>query len=120
MWLELVPIQHQCLAELAAVRQFPLRISTVLPCFRFVRLASHVLPWIIGTTSLVVALAPRLGGFGVPNFFPGLFAAAVRGAYGSCSIWGVGRKQLAGSVLTHGVQALPVHGTSLPKAGAAC
>ena len=39
--------------------------------------ASHVLPWIMGTTSLLVALAPRLGGFGVPNFFQVFFAVAV-------------------------------------------
>ena len=120
MWLELVPIQHQCLAQLAEVRQFPLGNSTVLPCFRFVRSASHVLPWILGTTSLFVALAPRLGGFGVPNFFQVLFAVAVTRCLMLMLHLGRVPQAAAGSVHMYGVQALPGHRISSPKAGAAC
>ena len=67
MWLELVPILHQCHAQLAAVRQFPQgmhRVASLPLCS-----ASHVLPWIVGTTSLLVALALRLGGLGCQNSF---------------------------------------------------
>ena len=80
----------------------------MLPCFRFVRSASHVLPWIIGTTSLVVALAPRLGGFGVlkNQFF---FAVAVTRRLRLMLHLGRVPQAIAGSVPTHGVLALPGH-----------
>ena len=82
--------------------------------------ASHVLPWIVGTTSLVVALAPRLGGFGVPKNFQVLFAVAVTRRLRLMLLLGRVPQAAVGSVLMHGVQALPGHRIFSSKAGAAC
>ena len=71
--------------------------------------ASHVLPWIVGTTSLLVTLVPRLGGFGVPKCFQVFFAVAVTRRLRFMLHPGRVPQAAAGSVLVHGVLALPGH-----------
>ena len=66
MWLELEPIKHRCLVQLAAVRQFPREMHGV----------ALLLQWPSrftlesGLALLLVVLVPRLGGWGI-KFFPG-------------------------------------------------
>ena len=71
----------------------------------------------MGTTTLLVALAPRLGGFGVPKFFQAVFAVAVK----RCLWLRLHPERVpqaaAGSVLRHGVQALPGHRSFCSKSG---
>ena len=67
MWLELEPITHRCHVQLAAVRQIPQGLSTVLPCY-CIAWHSHVLPWKLGATSLLVVCA-TVGWVGALYFF---------------------------------------------------
>ena len=66
MWLELEPIKHRCLVQLAAVRQFPREMHGV----------ALLLQWPSrftlesGIALLFVVLVPRLGGWGI-KIFPG-------------------------------------------------
>ena len=117
MSLEREPISHRCHAQLAAVRQFPQGMHRV--AFLPLCSASHVLPWIVGTTSLLVAFFGATVGWvwGAKKIFVRSFRR--RGVRCLGLMLQRGSQAAAGSVHTHGVQALPGHRV-LPKAGAAC
>ena len=71
MWLELVPILHQCHVQLAAVRQNPSGDARCCLTTAYVAFSRSTLEDVCHLPSC--GLVPRLGGLGHQNFCPGQF-----------------------------------------------